>query len=377
MQLSYTDQSSRPYNAGQILDANPCDIETLLPGGAVAQVTTCQIGSPSNSTVYTLSVTVDGDTFDNTYTSDGSATANEVAAGLQAALAADARLGNLLAATVSTDTITLTGRVPGKSFTVSLSPADATISNTTSAASAGSIPFGRGVVRRASYPKQGKLPSTADDTLKVVHATPTNTNAALYSLSVAFDLGDGNGERVVSHTYTADGSATVKEICDALQDALDKGMPANSIAVTDDDTKLIFTSEVPNLNFTVSQATSTTAFTITDSAALVPLRFVGVSVGRHVVEQGSGGAVAYPGGYPMDVLRRGLIAVELDAGITPSIGDPVWCRCSASGSEVLGAFRDAQDAGDCFSVPNAEWAQVGSNMVNTVGGVRLAALRLK
>jgi hypothetical protein len=66
MQLGYNDQRTTPYNAGQLLDANPVDILTLLPGGAVAQVTTCQITSPSNSTLYTLTVTVDGkeQTFD-------------------------------------------------------------------------------------------------------------------------------------------------------------------------------------------------------------------------------------------------------------------------------------------------------------------------
>lgn len=378
MQLGYNDQRNAPYNAGQLLDANPVDILTLLPGGAVAQVTTCQITSPSNSTLYTLTVTVDGQSYDNTYTSDGSATGTEIAANLQDALAADARLGNVLVATDSTDTITLTGRVPGQSFTVSLSPsADGTILNTTSAAEAGSIPFGRGVVQRASFPKQGKLPSTSDDTLKVVHATPgAATNAATYNVTVTYDLGDGQGRRAVSADYTADGSATIKEICDALQAKLDSGFPSNSIAVTDDDEKLIFTSEVPNLDFVVAATSSTTAWTVTVATALVPLRFVGVSVGRHVIEQGSGGSVAYPGGYPMEVLRKGTIAVELDAGITPSIGDPVWCRCSASGAEVLGAFRDAQDAADCFFVPNGQWVQLGDSMVNTVGGVRLAALRL-
>jgi hypothetical protein len=51
----------------------------------------------------------------------------------------------------------------------------------------------------------------------------------------------------------------------------------------------------------------------------------------------------------------------------------VWCRASASGSEVLGAFRDAQDAADCIYIPNASWVD---GVVEVSNGVRLSRLRL-
>jgi hypothetical protein len=374
-QLSYRDNSARSLLAGLIAYGfTPDRTISRLAGGGAAQVTTVQVTGVVNSAAHSLLITYDGNTETVSFTADGSATNDEVAAGLEAAIDADPNLGGLFVAGVSTDTITLTGRVPGLAWTTAVGGSlTATITDTTAAAAATAIPFGRGVVQRASYPSECLLPSTANDTLKVVHATPTATNSATYDVAVSYDLGDGQGRRTVTASYTADGSATVQEIVEALQPKLDGGFPTNSIAVTEDNAKLIFTSEVPNLDFAVTATTSTTAWTVTVSTEIVPLRFLGVSVYSASVPQDTNGTTAYQGGDALSVLTNGEIAVELDAGITPSVGDPVWCRASASGSEVLGAFRDAQDAADCIYIPNASWVD---GVVEVSNGVRLSRLRL-
>jgi phage tail sheath gpL-like len=374
-QLNYSLASARSLLAGLIAyGLTPDRTISRLAGGGVAQVTTVQVTGAVNSAVHSLLITYDGNTETVSITADGSATVNEVAAALEAAIDANPNLGGLFVAGVSTDTITLTGRVPGLAWiTTAGGSLTATITDTTAAASATAIPFGRGVVQRESYPHECLLPSTANDTLKVVHATPTATNSATYDVAVSFDLGDGQGRRTVTASYTADGSATVQEIVEALQVKLDSGFPANSIAVTEDDAKIIFTSEVPNLDFVVTATASTTAWTVTVATEIVPLRFLGVSVYSASVPQDANGTTAYQGGDALSILTNGEIAVELDAGITPSVGDPVWCRASASGSEVLGAFRDAQDAADCIYIPNAQWVD---GVVEVSNGVRLSKLRL-
>lgn len=376
----YSDQSNRPFSAGQLIEAGvPHDLITRMNGGGASQVTTVEVTGVTNSVAHVLEVTFNGQTISVLVLGDASATTAEVAAALEAALDAEPELGGLFVASVASSTITLTGRNVAQSFTVAVGSngnMTATITNTTDASAPSSLPFGRGVVQRASFPSQCLLPSTANDSLKVVHATPTAENSINYTLTLSADLNGDGFREVYSATYPSDGSATAQEIVEALQAALDAQMPANSIAITEDNAKVIFTSEVPNLDFTVtgSETGSTAAWTIATGTELVPLRFLGVSVQTHSAEQDSSGIPAYKGGSPASICRSGVIAVELDAGITPTVGDQVWLRCSASGSEVLGAFRDAQDAADCINV--SRFCAWEDSSAYTNGGVRLAKLRL-
>lgn len=377
VQLAYALGETQPLQPGQPLYGDlPLSTISRPVGGGTTQITTVEVTGVTSEAVHSLDITYNGATVRVNFTADGSATTAEVAAGLEAALDDEPELGGLFAASVSSSTITLTGRVPGQSWVASQAGSlVATITDTQSAANATQIPFGRGVVQRESYPREALLPSTANDTLLVIHATPTAGNAAIYSISVSFNLGDGNGPRTVVGNYTADGSATAQEIVEALKAQLNGALPANSIDVDEDDAKLILTSEVPNLRFAVTASVSTgvTAWTVSVATALVPLRFLGVTLQSHTLIQDANGVAAYQGGDPMSIAQEGHVAVELDANITPSVGDPVWCRASASGSEVLGAFRDAQDGADCIFIPNAQWVE---DSAYTYSGVRVAKLRL-
>lgn len=377
-QTNYGLNSSRPGLPGLCVDLAGAVQRSALATGAVAQVSTVTVNSATNSQDYVLTVTFGGTDYSVTYTSDGTATTAEIAAGLEAAADADANINALINASSASNVLTLTGRYRGESFTLSVTPAaDVTLATGTAAAAAGAIPFGRGCVLDASNTDGVELPDTANDTLKVVHATPVAENNAIYDLSLVADLDFDGINEVYTASYSADGSATVKEIVEALQAALDAQMPANTIAITEDDAKLIFTSELPNLDFNVTgvELGATATWTIATATALVPLRFKGVSLHSHRVETDSDGATQYSGGDVVSLLQKGDIWVEVDDAITPSLGDPVFVRASASSSEALGAFRDSQDGADCIFLPPSicQWIEAVAYNVNEK---RIAKLRI-
>jgi hypothetical protein len=106
-----------------------------------AQVDTIT-ASAVNSTVYT--VTVDGVSV--SYTSDGSATTQEIVAGLTAAIAAEGAINSkLVAAVTGAATMTLTGRIAGVGFTTSVG-SNLSLANTTANDTADPIAFGAGVL---------------------------------------------------------------------------------------------------------------------------------------------------------------------------------------------------------------------------------------
>ena len=377
-QTNYGLNSSRPGLPGLCVDLAGAVQRSALATGAVAQVSTVTVDSATNDQAYVLTVTFGGTDYSVTYTSDGTATTAEIAAGLESACDADANINAFINASSASNVLTLTGRYKGESFTFSVTPAaDVTLATGTAAAAAGAIPFGRACVLDADNTDGVELPDTANDTLKVIHATPTAENAGIYGLTVVADLDFDGIKESYTASYTADGSATVQEIVEALQAALDAQMPANTVAITEDDTKLVFTSELPNLDFdvTATEIGSTATWTIATDTALVPLRFKGVSLHSHRVETDSAGATQYSGGDVVSLLQKGDIWVELDDAITPSLGDPVFVRASASGSEVLGAFRDSQDGADCIFLPPSicQWIEAAAYNVNEK---RIAKLRI-
>ena len=379
-QTNYGLNSSRPGLPGLCVDLAGAVQRSALATGAVAQVSTVTVDSATNSQDYVLTVTFGGTDYSVTYTSDGTATTSEIASGLSSAVTADANINAFITPSISgasPNVLTLTGRYKGESFTFSVTPAaDVTLATGTAAAAAGAIPFGRACVLDADNADGIELPDTANDTLKVIHATPTAGNNIVYTVSIHADLDFDGIEETYSASHDSGGAATVQTIVEALQAALDAAMPASTIAVTEDNTKLIFTSELPNLNFSVSATEDGAAsWSVSTDTELVPLRFKGVSLHSHRVETDSNGATQYSGGDVVSLLQQGDIWVELDDAITPSLGDPVFVRASASGSEVLGAFRDSQDGADCIFLPPSicQWIEAAAYNVNEK---RIAKLRI-
>jgi len=376
--------SAEPGFAGQVVDARSAVVTSRTNGGAVAQVSTVTVDSASASTLYTLDVTINGVTTSLSYTSDGTPTTTEIAAGLEAELDASPVVSGLIAASSATNVLTLTGKIANQAFSLAMSAgaSDITIATGTAASGAASIYPGRGVVELASDLGNCRLPSTADDTLKVVTVTYAGSFAAGDVFSLMISPGRGAESIFSPIPVSLVGVTDLATTIDGLDAALNAALPANSIAVTNTNTTLVFTSELPNLDFevTVSVAdaaggTSGQTFSQADSTALVDLKFLGVAMLDRMRPMDSNGDPIFGDGDIVPILEEGMIYAVLDDGITPTIGDPVFCRASASGSEVLGAFRDSQDAADCFLVPPSRARWVDSSAYN-LNGVRCARLQL-
>jgi hypothetical protein len=383
--------SAEPGFAGQVVDARSAVVTSRTNGGAVAQVSTVTVDSASASTLYTLDVTINGVATSLSYTSDGTPTTTEIAAGLEAELDASPVVSGLIAASSSSNVLTLTAKIANQAFSLAMSAgaSDITIATGTAASGAASIYPGRGVVELASDLGNCRLPSTADDALKVLTITFGGTWAAGDVYSVA--ISPGPGAEAVFDAFTVslpapsgtDLETTIAGLQIAINEVLDDiGIATATIAATDTATTLILTSELPNLDFRAvasvvgaDGATSGATVAYADTVALVDLKFLGVAMLDRMRPMDSSGNPVFGDGDIVPILEEGMIYAVLDDGITPTIGDPVFCRASASGSEVLGAFRDSQDAADCFLIPPSRARWVDSSAYN-LNGVRCARLQL-
>ena len=207
----------------------------------------------------------------------------------------------------------------------------------------------------------------------------------------------------VSVSYTSDASATLSEIADGLAAAHNSALNADgttlmtqAIAVSDGIDEVTITARELGVNYAVSESDANLSLAIT---AADPGSFLAFGIG--VDDSGdyegaelhaSGGpflgvvkrfqrqelysseSVAFAPARRMDIVAQGLVWVLLDAGVEPSAGDSVFCRHTAAGSEVQGAFRTDADGGDADAISNASW--VGGSATD-IDGNNVALLRLK
>lgn len=128
-----------------------------MPSAKVAKVSTVTIDTPTNSTLYQIRV----NGIDSEYTSDGSATAAEIEAGLVSAVNSNALAAAIVTAAAGAgDTLTLTGVTAGDDFTVTTSGATLSVATTTAAVDNDVIGFGYGVVRNDAT--SVRLPVSSD-----------------------------------------------------------------------------------------------------------------------------------------------------------------------------------------------------------------------
>lgn len=134
--------------------------ETLawgMPSAKVAKVVTVTVDTATNSTLY--NVRVNG--IDSEYTSDGSATAQEIVTNMVAAIVANSTASAIVTAAAATSsTFTLTGVTAGDDFTVTTSGATLSVATTTAAVDNDVIGFGYGVVRNDA--SSVRLPVSSD-----------------------------------------------------------------------------------------------------------------------------------------------------------------------------------------------------------------------
>jgi hypothetical protein len=84
--------------------------------------------------------------------------------------------------------------------------------------------------------------------------------------------------------------------------------------------------------------------------------FLGISVrdpSRDRLTVGALISTGYAIDEPFPYLRKGRIWVLAEKAV--AFGDPVFCRVTAGGAEVAGAFRDDADTADAFEIPGAQW----------------------
>lgn len=306
-----------------------------------AQSSTITVDTAENSSRY--AVVVDG--VEVAFTSDGSATATEIATGLTAAIVADPVTNGVVAATSSAAVVTLASRLAGRAFTLTTSDARVTIATPTANAVAADVPFGVAVIdvdRNASLAAVPDGALAPLSTLHVVTLTPAVANATIYSVVVIV------AGSTVSKAITSDGSATAAEIVAALVSALNTDLPANSVLASGTDT-LVLTSEVPGQDFVVVPG-PTLASVVTTQGKRIEDVLAGVTVAHEIYEQPRSGSYALPGNSTMPVLRKGEIYVATENDVT-DVDAQVFVRTGGTGQK--GGFRSTAASG-CVPLPRAK-----------------------
>lgn len=279
-----------------------------------AQVSTYTVDSATNSTVYTLTI----NSVDVSYTSDASATTAEIAAGIKAAIDAEPRVSGQVSASVASNVVTVTGRWPGTSFTITDSSGDTTIATTTTAATADAIAFGRLMVTggyQTDEPTElGKLAKAAAFSAQVDTLTVTYAASEIYIVTI--EMTDGTGRYTVEVTADTDSNTTAA----AINTAINAMMPANTVIGTVATNVVTLTAEVAGKGFTTSVGlkTGTTArLVIANSVANSYLTDVqkaarGISVYTDSVEITTVGGTeaSYPANAGVVVLQKGAIWVS-------------------------------------------------------------------
>ena len=324
------------YDDGDNNDA----ISLVNSNPQAVEIWTLTVDSATNSKLYTINIA----NIPVSYTSDASATVNEIAEGLRDAVEAEGALG-FVDPTVSGAVLTLTGRQEGLTFDVSESDADLSLVNTQDAARAEPVPFGRLIVRTADASdgtKQGRLVNASDFDGASATLSFTADNSQPYHFDITID---GVTYPV---DYTSDGTATAAEIAAGLKADLDAFGLAVTATVDGDDLDLQADGGV---NFVLSDATAggSGAISIDSySAFSKPSVYIAArsDVQVEAAQYNSSGDLVdgYQRNSTMAAARKGRIVVGTEA--SPSFGDEVYVRVAADGSnDDIGALSNASGTG--------------------------------
>lgn len=325
--------------------------------------------TPAASKVITVTVTDPGDGVDiayaildadgdviaslttNTGTGNG---ANEIAALIAIDINADADARGLVSAESSTNTVIVTGGFPGFDFGFDDSSASLSEATTTAAAEAADIPFGVGCLLlsipqdaqpTSGYNRPDYMVGRASNALLTAQAdvlTPLAVNDATYHVTVEVD-----GLTYVAST-TADASATVKEIVEALVAVLNGILPANTVVATEDDAAITLTSELAGKPFKVgagSNAAGATWTHTTNAGLLTDINKALLGV-AHIADDNENATISateavYPANAGVKILECGFIAVENSQGV--SLGQAVYIELD-SGSANRGKFFNSSSS---------------------------------
>ncbi len=378
--------SDRPYFAGKCL--RPVFCRPYSAGGRAAKVWEYTIDTAADDTDYALEVEgSDGDMHDITINSGAGATKTSIRNQLINAINQEADVaGRVVAASSASDKFTVTGRDKGDDFLATESDANLSLSNTVAADDGDSIRFGVGVMHDDAEPLAVENPTRTSTAAvaKVLDITPDPVNDARYLLAISLDEdGDGIPEADYNFEFLADASATADEIVDGLVADINAAMAASTILAANSASKLRLTSEVAGVEFdanltsdnaTVAAQVKAVVTANVNAAVALDNNFAGVACRSQFVEADANGISQYGPGDTLEVLKEGEVVVLLDAGVDPTPGsNAVHLRCVASGSEVIGAFRDSADGTDTVPVSNCYWT---SGATTSPDGENVARLYL-
>lgn len=321
-------------------------------GGVLTDVWTTTVGSATNSHDYVLAVTVQGQPLRNvSYTSDASATVDEIVQGLTDAYNADPIVSayGFAAADLSANTITIIGFSAAVTLTVADSDSDLTTVHTQSASTGTALSVARFAIKdttKFDNPTPQGLP-VSSLTAKVASGTIAYAASAVYQWSITVAGATYHG-LVAADTNTA-------TTLTAFLASINGAMPAATVIATSGGAgTYTLTAEVIGQSFSaiVNSVGGTLTFTdtnvLTDDVSKIGL---GVSLRRSDLAGNdlNNGAndVTYVPGQAVALARYGRVWV--DANGTPASNGAVYVDVSTG---KLGA---SSGSGKCF-LPSASWS---------------------
>tara|TARA_Y100000592_G_scaffold4422_1_gene6382 strand:- start:445 stop:1509 length:1065 start_codon:yes stop_codon:yes gene_type:complete len=352
----------------------------------VAQISTVTVNSAQNSTLYSLDILPPGyeSAIVVSFTSDGSATTTEIAAGLAAAVDADAAASGWFDTGAVSNVLTLTGQAPGIVVSVSSSAAsasDLTIAVATAAASGGSYSFGH-VVNLATFDSASgawnvsapAMPAAATAVLSCTHAgsasygvqfeaTNINTGAVVVPNAIAFSAGG---------SASATAAAAVSAI-DAIY-----GTGATTTSVDGSTITITITSTLPNSISSVVTAPTASGGGGSESLSVTSINPAGdflrsgVVMDYDVTPSASFGVspTATQAGDAVSVAEAGLSVFVADPGVAVTAGAAVYVETAAGANQ--GRVYTASSA-TRYLLPGASWVQGGVTLSN---GASAAVIQL-
>lgn len=301
--------------------------------GQAVQSDTITVDTAANDTAYTVTI----DDIDVSYTSDATATKTEIADGLAAAINAEPLVrGRVDAVSDAVDTITLTGLLPGESYTLTETDANLSTASVTTASEASEVEFGRLMIVKEDTDEgeaSGVLAAASAFTAQVDTLTPSGYVAGaeiFVSVSV-----DGWFDYIAEATMATDLATSLTALVGVLNDLL----PASSILAASTGTAITLTAELAGLDFDVSAgtgdggATNPTWTVGSTKSRSTSLRLSAAGISRRVLNQptNTSGVPVYAANDQVLAIEKGAIWIEKDAADSISKGGRCYVELNAAG----------------------------------------------
>lgn len=362
-------------------------VTTGSASAPVAQISTVTVDTAQNATLYSLDILPPGyqTAIVVSFTSDGTATTAEIAAGLAAAVNADAAASGWFDAAAATNVATLTGNAPGIVVSVSSSAAsasDLTIAVATAAAAGGSYSFGR-VVNLATFDAAAGVyavsaPAMPAQSTLVLSAT--HDGGATYSVQVSarnINTGATIVPNAISFAAGGSASATAANAVTAFDASFGAGATATSVAGSD--ITITVTGALPNEIGGIITAPSATggsgseAYSVTSITPAGDPPRSGVVMDYDVTPAASFGVspTATQAGDAVSVAEGGLSVFVADPGVSVTTGAAVLVETAAGANQ--GRLYTTSSA-TRYTLPGASWVLGGITLSDgtTAAVVKLA-----